>query len=81
LPLFAQLLGGPAIVITLVSAGMLLLTLAKRLQANGRPLPATDPERKTVILRRLFLDRDIQSHSDWIQRRPDEPTSRQSETG
>ena len=81
LPVFAQVLGGPGMVITLASAGMLLLTLVKRLEANGRPLPATAPERKQVILRRLFLDRDIASHSEWIRRRPDEPASRQSEMG
>jgi glycerol-3-phosphate acyltransferase PlsY len=81
LPVFAQVMGGPGMVVTLASAGMLLLTLAKRLEANGRPLPATAPERKRVILRRLFLDRDIASHSEWIRRRPDEPTSRQSEMG
>lgn len=80
LPVFARLLGGSGIV-TLVSAAMLLLTLAKRVEANGRPLPPAGPERRHVIFRRLFLDRDIESHSDWIRRRPDETSSRQSETG
>lgn len=69
LPLFAHLLGGPDIVAP-ASAGMLLLTLAKRLEANGRPLPPAGPERRAVLLRRLFLDRDIASHAEWIQRRP-----------
>jgi hypothetical protein len=59
---------------------MLLLTLAKRLEANGRLLPPPGPDRKRVILRRLLLDRDIESHTDWIRRRPDEPPP-QSETG
>lgn len=80
LPLFAHFVGGPAIVAP-AAAAMLLLTLAKRLEANGRPLPVADPERKRVILRRLFLDRDIASHSEWIRRRPNDPTSRQSEMG
>ncbi|MCL7453067.1 MAG: glycerol-3-phosphate acyltransferase [Anaerolineae bacterium] len=79
LPLFSHLAGGPAIVAPL-SAVMLVLTLAKRLEANRRPLPPPGPERRRVILRRLFLDRDIASHKDWIRRRPDElPPSDQPE--
>jgi acyl phosphate:glycerol-3-phosphate acyltransferase len=71
LPLFSHLAGGPAIVAPL-SAAMLVLTLAKRLEANRRPLPPPGPERRRVILRRLFLDRDIASHKDWIRRQPEE---------
>ena len=70
LPLFAWFVGGPDVVLPATGA-MLLLTLAKRLEANRRPLPAADSERRKVILRRLFLDRDIASHKDWIHRRPD----------
>jgi glycerol-3-phosphate acyltransferase PlsY len=81
LPLFAGLLDGPTATVSLAAAGMLLLTLAKRLEANGRLLPPPGPERKRVILRRLLLDRDIESHTDWIRRRPDEPPSPQSEMG
>jgi glycerol-3-phosphate acyltransferase PlsY len=69
MPLFAHLAGGQPIV-TWASAGMLLLTLAKRLEANRRPLPPPGPEQRRVIWRRLFLDRDILSHRDWVQRRP-----------
>jgi glycerol-3-phosphate acyltransferase PlsY len=72
LPLLAHLVGGPEAV-TLASAGMLLLTLAKRLEANRRPLPPPGPERRRVLLRRLFLDRDIASHQEWIRRQPEEP--------
>jgi acyl phosphate:glycerol-3-phosphate acyltransferase len=72
LPLFAHLVGGPE-VIAPVTGAMLLLTLAKRLEANRRPLPPPGAERLNVILRRLFLDRDIASHKDWIRRKP-EPT-------
>jgi hypothetical protein len=50
---------------------MLLLTLSKRLEANRRPLPPPGPERWRVVLRRLFLDRDIASHPEWIRRQPD----------
>jgi glycerol-3-phosphate acyltransferase PlsY len=71
LPVFAQLVGGPETV-TLATAGMLLLTLAKRLEANRRPLPPPGPERRRVLLRRLFLDRDIASHQDWIGRKPED---------
>ena len=71
LPLFAQAMDGPAVVAPLAGA-MLLLTLVKRLEANRRPLPLPGPERRRVILRRLFLDRDIASHPDWIRRQPDE---------
>ena len=71
LPLFARLVDGPAIVAPAAGA-MLLLTLAKRLEANRRPLPPPGPERRRVILYRLLLDRDIASHADWIQRRPGE---------
>jgi glycerol-3-phosphate acyltransferase PlsY len=71
MPLFAHLIGGPDVVAPLAGA-MILLTLVKRLEANRRPLPAPGPERRQVILRRLFLDRDLISHQDWIRRSPDE---------
>jgi glycerol-3-phosphate acyltransferase PlsY len=73
LPVLAHLVGGPAVVAPL-SGAMLLLTLAKRLEANRRPLPAPGPERRQVILRRLLLDRDIASHVDWIRRSPQDGT-------
>lgn len=71
LPLLTCLTGGLSVVAVLCG-GMLLLTVSKRLEANRRPLPPPGPERRRVILRRLFLDRDIASHADWIQRRPPE---------
>lgn len=70
LPLFARLVDGPRIIPVLAGA-MLLLTMAKRVEANRRPLPPPGPERRRVLLRRVFLDRDIKSHRDWIRRRPD----------
>jgi glycerol-3-phosphate acyltransferase PlsY len=77
LPLFAYLVGGPEAVAPAAGA-MLLLTLAKRLEANRRPLPPTGPERRRVILYRLFLDRDIASHVDWIQQQPGEQSGAQA---
>jgi len=74
LPLWSYVLGGPGIVIPLVG-GMLVLTLGKRLEANRRPLPPPGLERRRVIALRLFFDRDIVSHSDWIQRKPDQTSS------
>lgn len=63
------LLGGPALVGQMAGA-MILITLAKRLEANGRALPAAGPDRLKVLLRRAFLDRDMASHEDWIRRQP-----------
>jgi glycerol-3-phosphate acyltransferase PlsY len=74
LPLFAYFVGGPDVVAPTVGT-MLILTLAKRFEANRRPLPPPGPERTRVILRRLFLDRDIASHSDWIRREPGDESS------
>jgi hypothetical protein len=70
LPILAWLLGGPAIVGPIAGA-MILITLAKRLEANGRPLPPSGPERWKVLLRRAYLDRDIALHQEWIRRQPD----------
>ena len=71
LPLLSYLVSGPDVVAPATGV-MLLLTLGKRLEANRRPLPPPGPERRRVILRRLLLDRDIASHSEWIRREPDE---------
>jgi glycerol-3-phosphate acyltransferase PlsY len=71
LPLLSYLVGGPDVAAPATGV-MLLLTLGKRLEANRRPLPPPGPERRRVILRRLLLDRDIASHSEWIRREPDE---------
>ena len=70
MPLLAHFLGGPEIVWPLAGV-MLLVTFLKRLEANRRPLPPPGTERRQVILRRLFLDRDIAGHEEWLQRRPE----------
>lgn len=70
MPLLIFALGGPD-VMTPLSGAMLLLALAKRLEANHRPLPPPGPEWLRVILRRAFLDRDITTHEKWIRQEPD----------
>ena len=66
LPVFAK---GSTTVLWL-AGGMIVITVIKRLEANRRPLPTNPVERREVILRRIFLDRDIQDHETWIRREP-----------
>jgi len=47
---------------------MLAITLLKRLEANRLPLPSDPAERRRVLLRRLFLDRDVTPHAAWMYR-------------
>jgi glycerol-3-phosphate acyltransferase PlsY len=68
LPAFNYWMNGPKLIYA-VALSMVLLTIFKRLEANRRPLPKEKKERRIVILRRIFLDRDIASHQDWINRR------------
>ena len=70
MPCLAFLVGGAEVVILLVAL-MMVLTFLKRLEANRRPLPPPGPERRWVIVRRLFLDRDIMDHQEWIDQQPD----------
>jgi hypothetical protein len=69
MPLLSYLTGGPEIMLPL-SAAMLVLALAKRLEANRRPLPP-DRERWKVLLRRAVFDRDIADHQAWIDQQPE----------
>jgi glycerol-3-phosphate acyltransferase PlsY len=71
LPLFSHFAGGPDVAIP-TGVAMLLITIIKRLEANRRPLPSPGPERRKVLLNRLFLDRDIRPHRAWLERTPDE---------
>jgi glycerol-3-phosphate acyltransferase PlsY len=75
LPLFGYFAGAPQILLP-TTAIMLLLTLAKRLEANRRPLPPPGPDRLRVILRRLIFDRDIASHKDWLRQEPGQARER-----
>jgi glycerol-3-phosphate acyltransferase PlsY len=69
LPLFSNFMNGPAD-LAWATAVIVLITVCKRLEANRRLLPPAGPERNKVILRRIFLDRDIESHVDWIRKEP-----------
>jgi acyl phosphate:glycerol-3-phosphate acyltransferase len=55
--------------VTCGCVAMVALTAVKRLEANRAPLPP-DRERWSVLWRRLWLDRDIPSHEQWVARRP-----------
>jgi len=70
LPVLSHFAGGPDVVAP-VAGAMILIALAKRLEANRRPLPPPGPERRRVILYRALLDRDILDHKVWIRRQPD----------
>jgi glycerol-3-phosphate acyltransferase PlsY len=74
IPILSYFLGGPEIVGQL-SGAMILIALAKRLEANHRPLPPPGPERLKVLLRRALLDRDVASHEEWLQQEPQEENS------
>jgi glycerol-3-phosphate acyltransferase PlsY len=69
-PLLVYFMGGPVTVYLAVIA-MLIVTLAKRLEANRRPLPPAGKDRRRVILLRALFDRDIRDHQEWIRREPD----------
>ncbi len=71
LPLLTALTGQPAEV-SWAAVAMLVITIAKRLEANRLPLPASGPERRRVLLRRLLLDRDVKAREEWVERRPTE---------
>ncbi|MGC8787323.1 MAG: glycerol-3-phosphate acyltransferase [Anaerolineae bacterium] len=67
LPLLAWATGQPSATIY-ACLGMLVITVLKRLEANRLPLPAEPSERRRVLLRRLFLDRDVAHEAVWTTR-------------
>ncbi len=71
LPALAYFTGQP-IAMTWAGVGMLLLIIAKRLEANRVPLPQTHEEKRAVLLRRLLLDRDIEDWQVWAHRKPEQ---------
>ncbi len=68
LPLLSILLDMPPAV-TWGTVSMIVITALKRLEANRQPLP-DGPERWRVMWRRLWLDRDLADHAQWLARRP-----------
>ncbi len=50
--------------------GMLLLTVAKRLEANRLPLPPSGAERRQALMRRFLFDRDVGPREPWTERGP-----------
>jgi len=70
LPFLSLALGRPPAVIWGCVA-MILLTAVKRVEANRTPLPRSS-EKWAVVWRRLWLDRDIPSHEEWVARKPAE---------
>jgi glycerol-3-phosphate acyltransferase PlsY len=71
LPLLSLITAQPAEV-TLGCLAMICIAALKRLEANRAPLPK-GPERWPIIWRRIWLDRDIADHEEWLARRPPEP--------
>jgi glycerol-3-phosphate acyltransferase PlsY len=69
LPLLVHWTDGP-IIVNWAAFIMVFITLLKRFEANGRLLPTQAKDRWRVILLRLFFDRDIRTHVDWIDRKP-----------
>jgi glycerol-3-phosphate acyltransferase PlsY len=72
LPGFVLLLNGPSEVAA-GALGMLGITVVKRLEANREPLPVDPAERRRVLWRRLWLDRDVAFWEAWMFRRPGRP--------
>ena len=66
--LFTVLLDEPT-VLSFYCAGLLGLVVAKRLLSNWTPLPEGSPKRR-VLFNRLFRDRDVDDHAEWVYRIP-----------
>lgn len=50
------------------SVALLVISIIKRLEANRLPLPSDARAKRVVLLRRLWLDRDIESDREWQER-------------
>lgn len=72
LPALVWLTAGPSEV-ALGGLAMLAITVVKRLEANREPLPSDPVERRRVLWRRLWLDRDTAAWEVWMFRRPGHP--------
>ena len=67
-PVWAVLIGDPA-VISYYCLGLVGLIVLKRLISNWTPLPEGLPRAK-VLFNRLFRDRDVDDHAEWVLRVP-----------
>lgn len=65
LPLLSLYWERPGAVVALM-AGLLLVTVAKRLASNTRGTPGVSKPR--LLLNRLLYDRDIADHDAWVRR-------------
>ena len=68
LPLFSHFMDGPSIILA-ATVAMLIITIIKQVEANRRPLPEDPAERRKVLFLRVFFDRDIPDHHEWINRK------------
>ena len=68
LPVWAIIVGDPA-VISYYCIALVGLTVSKRILSNWTPLPKGLPKGK-VLFNRLFRDRDVDDHAEWVQRVP-----------
>ena len=68
LPLWAVLVGDP-VVISFYCGGLLGLVVLKRLLSNWTPLPE-GLSKERVLFNRLFRDRDVDDHAEWVNRVP-----------
>jgi glycerol-3-phosphate acyltransferase PlsY len=67
MPLLVWLLEDSSVLFWLIGVTLVVM-LAKRLEANRRPLPPPGLERRRMLWMRLIYDRDMMDHQTWIHR-------------
>ena len=68
LPVWSIIVGEPHVV-SWYCGGLLAVVVMKRLLSNWTPLHEGLP-RKKVLFNRLFRDRDVDDHAEWVRRSP-----------